>query len=84
MNSFSPRADPEADESFLPDHPIVAMEKGMITNVPYMLGYAIKEGIWRINYLAPDGLDTDEEWPDFVKDFDKVSQLIIVASMDFL
>jgi len=72
MNLFSPRSDPEAEEPFLPDHPIVTMEKGKITDVPYMLGYSAKEGAWRINYIAPDGLETDEKWPQFMKDFDKV------------
>jgi hypothetical protein len=72
MNLFSPRSDPEADEPFLPEHPIVTMEKGNIVDVPYMLGYALKEGAWRINYIAPDGVGSGEEWPHFIQDFNKV------------
>ena len=46
MNAFSPRADPESENPFLPDEPIVAMELGHINPSPYMIGYTDKEGIW--------------------------------------
>ena len=38
MNSFSPRPDPEAEDPFLPEHPLVTMEKGKTNPVPFMLG----------------------------------------------
>ena len=70
MNVFGPRSDPErSPDPFMPRHPLVAMEAGDISPVPYMLGYAEKEGIWRANYLLPD--PSTEIWEDFVRDVDK-------------
>ena len=46
MSAFSPRSDPESDNPFLPDPPIVAMELGHINPSPYMIGLTDKEGIW--------------------------------------
>lgn len=42
MNSFSPRSDPESENPFLPEHPLVTMEKGNMRHVPYMLGKTVK------------------------------------------
>ena len=57
---------------FLPRHPLLAMEAGDISPVPYMLGYAAKEGIWRANYLLPDHAPQHNTvWRDFVRNIDK-------------
>ena len=69
MNVFSPRSDPESANPFMPRHPVVAMEAGDINPVPYMLGYAAKEGIWRANYLLPD--PSPDIWNDFVRNIDE-------------
>ncbi len=76
MNQFSPRPDPEAEDPFLPEHPFVAMQKGHINDVPYMLGYAEKEGNWRVNSLTPDGPKGLQLWTDFVHGIDKLLPLI--------
>ena len=53
MNVFSPRADPESSDPFLPEHPLVRMEQGKIQPVPFVTGFTEKEGIWRANALLP-------------------------------
>ena len=70
MNSFSPRADPEVpgERGFLPWHPLVAMKMGEIHDVPYMLGYAEKEGGWRANYIFPDDVE-GALWKEFAEKF---------------
>ena len=69
MNVFSPRSDSERLNPFMPHHPLFAMEKSDISPVPYMLGYAAKEGIWRANYLLPD--PSSDIWNDFVRNIDQ-------------
>ncbi len=69
MNVFSPRTDAESSNPFMPVHPLLAMENGDINSVPYMLGYAEKEGIWRANYIVPDHTG-DKLWLEFVEKFD--------------
>ncbi len=59
------------------EHPIVAMEKGHINDVPYMLGYTEKEGIWRINYITPDGAKGLQLWGDFVHNLDELLLLAV-------
>ena len=74
MNLFSPRSDPESDNPFLPLEPIVAMKRGIFNGVPYMLGYAEKEGIWRANYVAPEDNDS-HLWKKFVANFRDIGPL---------
>ncbi|XP_023346297.1 esterase E4 [Eurytemora carolleeae] len=54
MNIWSPRPDPEAGEdAILPVQPTLAMEVGQIHPVPFLVGIAESEGIWRAaNYLT--------------------------------
>ena len=77
MNVFSPRSDPESSNPFMPHHPLVAMERGDINPVPYMLGYAAKEGIWRANYLLPDS--NSDIWNDFVRNIDEGTFTLFTA-----
>ena len=77
MNVFSPRSDPESSNPFMPHHPLVAMERGDINPVPYMLGYAAKEGIWRANYLLPD--PNSDIWNDFVRNIDEGTFTLFTA-----
>ena len=76
MNVFSPRSDPESADPFLPEHPLVAMENGRINPVPYMTGYAKKEGIWRANYVLPDVEDAPI-WKDFVASIPRVAPMAL-------
>ncbi len=77
MNVFSPRPDPEAEEPFLPQHPIVPMEEGRFSDVPFMMSSALKEGNWRINYVAPDNPTGERIWKDFVAKADKLLPLAL-------
>ncbi len=77
MNVFSPRSDPEAEEPFLAEHPIVAMEKGQISDVPFLMTSAEKEGNWRINYVTPDNPTGERIWQDFASKADKLLPLAL-------
>ena len=54
MNIWSPRPDLEAkEEAILPIEPQLAMQVGQIQPVPFLVGVAESEGIWRaVNYLT--------------------------------
>ena len=52
----------------MPEQPIEAMRRGHINDVPYILGFAEKEGGWRANYVLPDK-GGDALWKDFVANF---------------
>ncbi len=77
MNVFSPRSDPEADQPFLPKHPLKVMEDGEINDAPYMIGYAEKEGGWRINYIAPDGPKGKALWKEFKEKAEEILPMAI-------
>ena len=65
MNIWSPRPDLEAKENaILPIEPELAMQFGQIQPVPFLVGAAESEGIWRaVNYLTQE----DEVMMEFVQ-----------------
>lgn len=79
MNVFSPRSDPEAgQESFLPEHPYLAMQNGHINPQPHMIGFTDKEGIWRANQILPDGsARAKNNYKDFMANFSEVAPLAL-------
>lgn len=71
MNIWSPRSDPEAgqENAILPIDPTLAMEVGMMQPVPFLIGVANSEGIWRANNY----ISQDEVMSEFLKDFSNVA-----------
>jgi len=70
MNIWSPRPDLEAKENaILPIEPHLAMQVGQIQPVPFLVGAAESEGLWRaVNYLTQDGVMVE-----FVKNFGEIA-----------
>jgi len=70
MNIWSPRPDLEAKENaILPIEPELAMQVGQIQPVPFLVGAAESEGIWRaVNYLTQD-----EVMMEFVQKFGEIA-----------
>jgi len=70
MNIWSPRPDPEAEENaVLPIDPHLAMQVGQIQPVPFLVGVAESEGLWRAaNYLTQDDVMVE-----FVKNYGEIA-----------
>jgi len=70
MNIWSPRPDLEAKENaILPIEPELAMKVGQIQPVPFLVGVAESEGIWRaVNYLSQDDV-----MMEFVQKFGEIA-----------
>jgi len=69
MNVWSPRSDSEAgDAAFLPLPPHTAMKAGQMKSLPFLVGIAEAEGIWRgINYVGQE-----EVMKEMVENFDSI------------
>jgi len=70
MNIWSPRPDLEAKENaVLPIEPHLAMQVGQIQPVPFLVGVAESEGLWRAaNYLTQDDVMVE-----FVKSYGEIA-----------
>ena len=86
MNIWSPRPDPEAEENaVLPIDPHLAMQVGQIQPVPFLVGVAESEGLWRaanyltqvctlyFRYLVHKILTQDDVMVEFVKNYGEIA-----------
>ena len=82
MNIWSPRADLEAGEvAVLPVEPQLAIQVGQIQPVPFLVGVAESEGVWRaVNYLTQAGWGGEGlvRLFNFLKDFESAESVFFI------